>query len=319
MALPKAIQDQLDQVEKLEQEMSGEQAADSQTEPGVEAADTTTERQQDTDRSHAETERQPNDEVRKLHDRLRTIEGKYTAEVPRLSDALREREREMEKLQRQLDEANRRIEEANSIKTEDTVTDKDGDVFGADLVEMVQRVARSEFSKLSKAFLAAELDKRLTPLREQVGSVAQAQATSAEDGFWSELGRQVPDWESINAEQDWIEWLRQENQETGVVRQAVLDNAQKHLDIKRIVGLFNAYKKTKPGEQQSQPDRKRELSRQVAPPKSKAGTLPQGEKVWTQSEYLTAMDPRMSKEIGYDAWVRLQDEADRAFQEGRVR
>lgn len=326
MALPKVIQDQLDQVEQFEQGAATAQATGdtSQTGSGDSGATETV-----VETTQAQTQAEPDHRRVELSDseiqRLKTIEGKYSAEVPRLHTTLREQETALGAMRRELEEMRAKVDEARQQTTEKVVTTKDDEVFGADLTEMVRRVAGDEFKRMSSSFLA-DVDRRLVPLREQMGQVTQAQAVSEEDKFWARLTAAVPDWETINAGESWQRWLGEFDPVAGVTRQAALDQAQGKLDSARVAAMFNLFKSQDPeytrattaaGQSKS---RQQELSRQVAPSKTKASApAPQGEKIWTQEEFLAAMDPRQQAAIGYEAWVRLQEEADKAYQEGRVK
>lgn len=326
MALPKAIQEQVDQLDQFEQETAAAQAIGDpgQTEPNPDQAQTAPV----VDAAPAQTQAAPDHQAVGLTpaevQRLKTIEGKYSAEVPRLHNTLREQETALGAMRSELEAMRGRLDDAGRQAAEKVVTTKDDDVFGADLVEMVRRVAGAEFRNQSSSFIT-EVDKRLMPLREQVGQVSQNQAVTAEDRFWSKLNADVPDWEAINAGEGWQRWLNEYDPVAGATRQAALDNAQNKMDAGRIAAMFKLFKSQDPAfakpSAAPQPNAaQQELRHQVAPSKTKASApIPAGEKVWTQAEYLSAMNPRRQAEIGHEAWVRLQDEADRAFQEGRIR
>lgn len=326
MALPKAIQDQIDKVEQFEQTDPAVQAIETDQTGQEEVAQTA---ETSESGSKTPTQAEPDHRRTELSDaevqRLRTIEGKYTAEVPRLHTTLREQETAMGTLRDELEALRRKLDESQRQETDKVVTTKDDEVFGTDLVEMVRRVASDELKRVSSSLLV-EVDKRLTPLREQMGHVSQAQAMTAEDRFWARLAEAVPDWETINGGESWQHWLSEFDPVAGMTRQVALDQAQKKMDSGRVAAMFKLFKSQDPAfaksaEATNQTNRaNQELRRQVAPPKSKASpSTPQGEKIWSQAEYRNAMDPRMKAEIGYEAWVRLQDEADKAFQDGRVR
>ena len=132
----------------------------------------------------------------------------------------------------------------------------------------------------------------------------------------------MPDWEDVNGNQQFLEWLGVTDEMTGVARQAYLDDAANRMDLPRVVAIFNAFKQTVAPAPQAQPQnqsRKQELERQVAPSKSKASAPTEtGKRIWTKAEFERAMDPRYTKHMSADEAAKLEAELDLAVAEGRV-
>ena len=126
----------------------------------------------------------------------------------------------------------------------------------------------------------AELEKTLSNLATSLNSnvlptvqnVARQQTQSATDNFWAELNRRVPNWQQINNDQDFQNWLLQLDPLTGQTRQTFLEAAQKALDVNRVVAFFDAFapQTGQDAKTNGQPSRSAsELEKQVAPGRSR--------------------------------------------------
>lgn len=204
------------------------------------------------------------------------------------------------------------------------VTDKDVETFGSDLIDLQERVAKKAVAEARGQFQAV-IDQQaeyIKQLEAKVGAVDQQVSASAQDRFYEALGKQVPDWEQVNADQRFLEWLGQTDQMSGVSRQAYLDDAANRMDLARVAAIFTAFKQTvapAPAASPVSQARKSELERQVAPSKSKASAPTEsGKRIWTRAEYERAMDPRYNKHLSADEATQLEAELDLAVAEGRV-
>jgi hypothetical protein len=252
--------------------------------------------------------------------KFRTLQGKYNAEVPRLTRALQEAEQKMQAFQQQMDELRAKTE-AKPVDTEvkPTADPKDIENFGADLVDMVNRQSEKVYNtiaaQLSKR--VAEFDARIQKLEQQVTGVSQRTDTTLEQQFYAALGGLVPDWEKINADERWLQWLAEIDPIYGVPRQAALDAAHKALDPKRVANVFNAFKS------QFQPKAADSLSAQVAP-SGAASSAPVAApaKQLLSSRFVENFynDVARGRYVGREAEMqRLEAEINAAAAEGRIR
>jgi hypothetical protein len=202
------------------------------------------------------------------------------------------------------------------------VTDKDVETFGSDLIDLQERVAKKALAE-ARTELKGIIDQQaeyIKQLEAKVGVVNQQVSANAQDRFYNDLAKQVPDWEQINGDQRFLEWLGETDQMSGVSRQAYLDDAANRMDLARVAAIFNAFKQTVvPATQPVNQSRKSELERQVAPSKSKAAAPTEtGKRIWTKAEFERAMDPRYTKHMSADEAAKLETELDLAVAEGRV-
>ncbi|MEI2419641.1 hypothetical protein V6O07_05160, partial [Arthrospira platensis SPKY2] len=97
---------------------------------------------------------------------------------------------------------------------------------------------------------------------------------SNEQRFWADLQATVPDWQDINTDQGFQSWLLEVDPLTGLTRQTYLEDAQRNLDVRRVVNFFTTWKGLSGGPA-ARPNRAAqsasELERQVAPGRGRSG------------------------------------------------
>lgn len=247
--------------------------------------------------------------------RFRTLEGKYKAEVPRLNQQLKEAKGVIAELQSEVSKVNAAPQAP--AQTESLVTSEDEEAFGTDLIAVMKKVVKQETAEVVR-----QTEARVKAVAQKVDSVVDVQAETANDKFFGAIEKAVPDWEAINSDNGWLEWLGEYSPETGAPRQAALDAASQALDSTRTIALFNLYKSTKPVVTPSPAADKSalELQSQVAPAKAAASAaLPVTDKIWSGDEYERAFDVRLTQTMTEEEVTQVQNEAERAYQEGRIR
>lgn len=116
--------------------------------------------------------------------------------------------------------------------------------FGDGVVDLVQTGAKAAVLPEVQAML----DAHLKPLKDQLaqqGQVAQhaaAQvAATEEDRFFAALDATRPDWERVNAQQGWIQFMGERDPFSGVERQLLVNDAIAKRDVRRLVAIIDAY------------------------------------------------------------------------------
>lgn len=316
--LPESIRRQIEEAEALEKQLYGQAPEEGNTEPVDDAP-----QDEDVQAVSEEPEAQPvepqpqDDEEDKFRRRYEVLKGKYDAEVPRLSHQVRELN---ENLQRAMQEIEMLRQAPQAPQKVEEKPDNDAEVFGEDLVEAVDRRAE----KKARALVAeqtAELKQYIEQLEARLGNVNQQVAVSAQDRFYSRLGQLVPDYEAVNGDEGFLNWLGQVDPVYGVPRQAALDAAAQAMDADRVANVFMAYKSLTGKQTQAAQKQqvRQELERQVAPSRTQASAAtPQQGKIWTKAEFERAYDPRTIRELGQERADALVAEAEVALAEGRV-
>lgn len=123
------------------------------------------------------------------------------------------------------------------------ITDKDLESYGPELLDVIGRKA-AEMAEDIVGKRMAELKPVLDKTREEATNASARVYQNAQEKFYGELEKSVPDWQAINADERWLTWLAQVDPLAGVPRQVFLDNASNKLDHARAAKLFDAFKES---------------------------------------------------------------------------
>lgn len=189
---------------------------------------------------------QPENWEAKFH----TLQGKYNAEVPRLSETMRQQSAEIQRLT-QLVEALQAKQPEPAQQTQQPQSTVDRDALTA---------YDEEFGKLVDLIEAQKAE--IEALKSQVGQVqgnvqqvGQAQQTTATELFWGKLYAVVPDFDAVNADPAFHTWLAEPDGLSGLTRKQIGDRALAEADHAKVARIINEYKsqrgKQKPPPQQS--------------------------------------------------------------------
>jgi hypothetical protein len=189
----------------------------------------------------------------------------------------------------------------------------------------MRKAAKEEFAGESARVNKLEQDLRQLQMNvvPQVQQVQMEQKTSSENAFWNTLNQEVPNWNEINSNQDFQSWLLEIDGLTGINRQTYLEDAQKKLDVKRVVNFFNTWGQANGKVDDARENRKAQtqLAKQVAPGRSRAGQPVGGEgKTYSSSDIKKFFeDVRFGKFKGReDEKKRMERDIFVAQREGRI-
>lgn len=329
MALPKAVQQQLEEADRIVAELRGEKTGEdsSETNPNDQQVDQTQVPQdppQDPpaadpppDDTVSQEPKQPDLPEEKWAHKYHTLKGMYDAEVPRLHSQLREMQAQMNQLiaDKAAAEATKTVE-TQEVKS--LITEQDKEAFGPDLIDLIERATEAKVSTLRAR--EADLQNEIKELKGKLGDVSERQVVSDKDRFLAGLGQQVPDWEALNVNQGFLEWLQQVDPVYGLPRQAALTNAYENLDVTRVANIFKAYKALVTPAQQ--PKVNPELQRQVAPTRTRSASAPTdsvNQKIFTQQEIALFYDEWRRGHYEEEEAARMEKEIHTAITEGRIR
>jgi hypothetical protein len=230
MTLPKSVQRELDAAEALQAQLVAPTPAAMET-PEAHAQPVVT---------APPPAPAPSDE---WEHKYRSLQGKYSAEVPSLMAKNKSLEAQVTALAQQV-QALATAQQQAKPPEKPVIDPRDVEQFGADLVEMVKRnseasiiAARREFAEAASA-----LDKRVAALEGSVSGVVEESAQTKEQRFYKELEEKVPDWRQINETPTWLRWLDVVDPVYGVPRQVALTAAHERLDYDRVIGIFKLFK-----------------------------------------------------------------------------
>ena len=222
-----------------------------------------------------------------LNQKYRTLQGMYNAEVPRLHSQNKEltgRLQQMEQLLATLSAQSAR----RQPQIEALVTEKDQEEYGESL-DVMRRVSREELIPVAQKI--AQLESMIRQLSAnvvpQVQAVAQRQAITAEQQFWAALTDAVPNWRDINDSDAFQSWMLDIDPLTGIVRQTILEDAQRSLDVRRVSSFFRSWLEFTGQANVAQNTRRQatasELEKQVAPGRGRNTGAPTGGNTKTYS------------------------------------
>ena len=295
MALPEQIRKQTEAVQELYKQLSDdgstgeEQLADEATSGSAEAEpqeayeDSVPEDAAPSSTGEHKSEDDKASEEETILQKYRTLQGMYNAEVPRLHSQNKElstRVQQMEQLLASL--SAQQNASSTPAQPEKYLSDKDVEDYG-ESIDVMRKVSREELGSVAQRI--AQLEQLLTKMQSdvvpQVQTLAQRQAMTSEQQFWSELGAAVPNWREVNDNPDFQSWLLEVDPMTGSTRQAYLEDAQRTLDPRRVASFFRTWLERNGQANVAQSkgsSPNSELEKQVAPGRSRGGSSPQANK-----------------------------------------
>lgn len=314
MALPKAIQQQVEDADRMIQDIAGDKTVPpTETDPNLPP--------ENVDPPPVSTETPPAEPQpdNKWENKYHTLKGMYDAEVPRLHNQVRELEQKMQQLMDDKKEAElRAAQQPEPVKS--LITEQDKEAFGTDLIDLIERATESKISGFKAR--EGELLSEINELKAQLGDVSERQVVSDKDRFLFSLGQKVPDWEQLNVDSGFLQWLSEVDPVYGMPRQYALTNAYNEFDVERVAKIFNTFKASvapKPTDKPPKPS----LQSQVAPTRSRATSAPTAtdanQRFWSQPEIEEFYSEWRRGYLDDEEAVRMEKEIHAAIAEGRVR
>tara|TARA_B110000977_G_scaffold20440_2_gene24482 strand:+ start:3160 stop:4161 length:1002 start_codon:yes stop_codon:yes gene_type:complete len=328
MALPTQLQEQVDNAKIIAEQVYGPNEGSSNKEVSTESEDSS----QDTSSTESETQEVASaNENRTTPDtdennntyaqRWRSLQGVYNAQKRQLDDTT-SRLSNMEQLLTQMQSA-----PAAQDQRASHVTDKDKTEYGEDMVEFARRVTREEVVPLAQAVqqLMSRID-QLQGVVPMVQQVANQQAQTTHEKFYGALSARVPDWQAVNENQRFHDWLMSADPLSGLQRQTLLTDAHNSLDLPRVVSIFDTWKRetgvAAAPAVAAKSSNVSKLERQIAPGRV-SGTTPPSQadkKQWTRQDIAAFFKDKMDgKYKGKEEEARsVESDIFLAQREGRV-
>lgn len=251
--------------------------------------------------------------------RFEVLQGKYNAEIPRLTQQLRELEERVNEAPPDKPQQQPEYEEAYN-----DLVDEHGPSTAKNLITIAQAIAQQIVGK-KEAELEARLQEKLRPFDEKVEQLTKGQQASAEQRFFESLDVLCPDWKEING------WrpagITQDPKFTKFLSKTVPGSEFTYNDllinhyqkgnapkVKEIFDIFKAGNETKP---------QKGIEQYVDPSKTGKGTAPPANqpKTYTQAQVDAFFDSRIKGTFRgtREEAQALENEYTKAIYEGRVR
>ena len=225
--------------------------------------------------------------------KYKVLQGKYNAEVPRLQTQLREMQTHIDRMQgamavlQSAPQAKPEVsEQSDTAKAFSNVKPEEVEEYGAEFIDMIERAALQRVAPQIEA-LQNTIKNMAGQLNGQVQQVAQKQMLTDEQKFFAKVGEAVPDWQEINTNPEWLEYLGEVDPMSGIIRQVLLNDARRNLDVGRVVNIFKSFTgNTTVSEVPTQPAQTRSeaLAKQVQPGRSKATPVQSGQAIASVSQ-----------------------------------
>lgn len=317
MALPKAIQKQVDDADAFVAQMTG-QTDNTETDPNLAPNPASAPEPPQLPISQ-EPEPKPTIPEETWERKYLTLKGMYDAEVPRLHAQMREMNGQVQQLiaENATARVQQTVTQPSTAKT--LITEQDKEAFGSDLIDLIERATEQKLA--GNRDLEAQLRAEIDELKGKLGNVTERQVVSDKDRYESALTNAVPDWEVLNVDQGFLNWLAEVDPVYGMPRQYALTNAYEALDATRTANIFNQYKKSiAPAQnQQARPN----LQSQVAPTRSRTSPAPTNpnvdKRVYTQQDIDAFYTEWRRGFIDEAEAVQIEKDIHAATTEGRIR
>ena len=303
MSLPEQIQKQVEEAKTIIAQHYGPETDDALGVPGGQAESEASSHKVTSSTEAEGSAAQPqapayppaeNENSESYAQRCRSLQGIYNATVQKAQQQ-EARLQQMEQLIATIQATPTAPAQQTPGNAASYITSKDEEDYGVELVDMSRRAAREEQRAVQDELAAMRNElAHLRAVVPVVNRVAQAQQMSSEERFFAALGQLVPDYQQVNVNQRFHEWLLTPDPMTGITRQTYLEDAQRASDAPRVASIFNSWKESTgtvaPQGVQSAPASRKsavsELERQVAPGKVTAGNTPNTSqsRVWTPAD-----------------------------------
>jgi hypothetical protein len=333
MALPKQVQQQLDEVEELEKQLEA-QGEETKAKPEVKK-NKTSKKAKAKDTEVEVTDDEPieepvaveatpaDDSIEEVSESFKqkyaTLRGKYDAEVPRLHQQVKELTDQMNAIREEAYAA-KKVEAEKPKEKVSYVTDADREEYGDDLIDFQRRVAKEVSQDYEERFeqqsrVIQDLQSKISNTDNQVGEV----------GFTQKLNALVPGFDQLDNDERWVAWLNEIDPMTRGPRRDQAQAAFNSGDAEAVAHYVSLFRGSVEPVANGKSDRQTELEKQVTPSRSASTVASKSSnnssKVYSEKEldrgWTKIRD--LNSQGKYDDAEKLEAELTVAYMEGRVK
>lgn len=167
------------------------------------------------------------------------LQGKYDAEVPRLSESLRNANTRIDGLEDRLVNAAAPTPDPEPKPRTDFTAEEVAD-YGEDLLEIIGRKARSIVEEEYLPRITT-LTTEVGQLKVQLGETGQRVAHQETNEVFTQLDATVKDWRKVNIDPDFHIWLDQLDPFSGDTRKNLMLNAFNRRNAHQVKAFFDKY------------------------------------------------------------------------------
>ncbi len=250
MALPESLRKRAEEIDAYYAQLNENTAepAPVETDQTLQSTETPTEQPKESPTASDELNHPTADDA-KFEQRYKILQGKYNAEIPVLNARIKDLEgklaqtspdspvvlhlqNQVAQLQAQLNAAQAAAPPTSNPTSNGNATlDKLRDDYGNDLIDGIMTMVRGEVGQVVK------------PLQTQVENVS---SMSKQDQLAKELQPHGLDFNQLNNDPLFIDWLQEIDYASGVNRSQLMNEAYRKGDLKRAAWFFTEYAKSPP-------------------------------------------------------------------------
>ena len=326
MAIPKQVQKQSEAVQELYKELNEDEVNENQEvetpEEEVPTADSVEEVAVESSGEHSEGSQEKSTNWQQKY---KTLQGMYNAEVPQLKQLVQEQGAKINQFEQLMATINQQKQQQQQAP-QPILSEKEVEEYG-ESIDIMRKVTKEETGNLlgEVSALKAQIAQMAQNTVPQVQQLANQVGDTQEQLFWSKLATVVPNWQELNEDENFQNWLLEVDPLTGMARQAYLEDAQRRYDVDRVAAFFTTWSDLNGNgsAQQVKSTNQNELKQQVAPKKSRSAgaAAPTGSKPSYTTADIAAFydDIRKGKFKGReDERAKIERDIFAAQAEGRI-
>lgn len=248
--------------------------------------------------------------------RYSTLQGMYDADVHRVHAQNKDLTKELSDLKAQIEALKKAPVPAE--KSVGSVTDKDEEQFGKELIDLQRRIAAETVTPLTSELNALKAEN--ARLLEQLGKTGTDVASVS---FEQKLRYAVPDFDAVNADPKWVAWLNEVDPILRAPRRTVAQAAFEAGDALAVKEYVELWKKSLPTANSARASSlQSELQSQVTPTRN-SPAVPNADvntKIYTAKEVdrLWARVTQLGRQGKTEEANKLDAELTAAYTSGRV-
>jgi hypothetical protein len=173
--------------------------------------------------------------------RFKVTEGMLNRARDDAREALAARDQELTELRSRI----RTLEEGKAQNSKPDValffTPEQIEQFGEDQCEAMAQAA----IKAAQGQAQAMIDAEVKPIKDRAAADAEQAQQARRQKFFDDLAAAHPDWEAVNADPAWLQWLTEDDETSGLVRQDILDRHNATQNVAKVAKMFSDFKKAR--------------------------------------------------------------------------
>lgn len=192
-------------------------------------------------------------------------------------------------------------------------TKADEDAFGEDMIDVIERIARSVANNE-----VAEIKRTMDGVTHTVQNVEAHTAKAVKSQFDADLTRLAPEWVALNEDDAFVTWLT-----SSPTRQNLFAGYVEQQDAVAVAEIFNMYTQAygQPVVDAQDTLRKSRLEKQLAPGRSRssstpASSMPEEKRAWKKSEIQAVYNAK--SQYSKEEFAKLEREIAAAMKAERV-